>query len=121
MPSASQLMADDNFTIQVPNGMSWDLKKKVMYYNDTPYQTCTAYATDDEGVPIKWAPWNLGAPQRRACQAGAECRCIEYWGRLSQLHPACIGPAITAAGQLEGPLLLLLHKAWVLWFHRAQG
>ena len=41
--------------MQVPNGMSWDLKKKVMYYNDTPYQTCTAYATDEDGVPIKCA------------------------------------------------------------------
>ena len=49
----AELMADFKFVAQVPNGMSWDLKKKVMYYNDTPYQTCTAYATDDDGVPIK--------------------------------------------------------------------
>ena len=47
------MMADFKVVAQVPNGMSWDLKKKVMYYNDTPYQTCTAYATDDDGVPIK--------------------------------------------------------------------
>ena len=52
-PECEKSASSTHALAQVPNGMSWDMKKKVMYYNDTPNQTCTAYATDDEGVPIQ--------------------------------------------------------------------
>ncbi|KAK9810713.1 hypothetical protein WJX73_001808 [Symbiochloris irregularis] len=40
-------------SIPLPNGMTWDTKRKRMYQNETITQTVYVYETDDAGVPVR--------------------------------------------------------------------
>lgn len=56
-----QLLGPDG--VQLPNGLDWNNKKGVMYfndsinnYNDPPCGTIWEYKTDDMGIPLDTDP-----------------------------------------------------------------
>jgi sugar lactone lactonase YvrE len=57
---------------QLPNGMAWDIHKRLMYFVDTGACSITAYRTDEAGVPQKGPGGRLQAAHSFSVDAQAD-------------------------------------------------